>query len=120
LFAVRLPAIDQQSPSHRSAIVKNPNGALVVSQDIQQHILALHDRLERVERDSLEPRTRELLILLLSDLTRLLGATPSLDDDDDRPLTERLEVLAIRFEAEHPAVGNAVRQLIDALAKAGI
>ena len=58
-----------------------------------------------------------LLLLLLGDLTRLLGTAL---DDEDQPLTERLEGLAVRFEAEHPAVGHAVRQLIDALAKAGI
>ena len=89
-----------------------------MNQDIQQHIVTLHERLERLDRSALDGRSRELLLLLLSDLTRLLG-TPSLDDED-LPLTERLEGLAVRFEAEHPAVGHAVRQLIDALAKAGI
>lgn len=90
-----------------------------MSQQIQQHILSLHQQLERLDARSLEPRTRELLMMLLNDLTRLLGA-PSAVDDDDQPLTDRLEELAVRFEAEHPAVGTAVRQLIDALAKAGI
>ena len=89
-----------------------------MNQDIQQHIVSLHERLERVDRATLDARTRELLLLLLSDLTRLLG-TPSLDDED-QPLTERLEGLAVRFEADHPSVGEAVRRLIDALAKAGI
>ena len=89
-----------------------------MNQDIQQHIVTLRQQLARLDRDALDSRTRDLLLLLLSDLTRLLG-TPSLDDDD-LPLTERLEGLAVRFEAEHPAVGHAVRQLIDALAKAGI
>jgi hypothetical protein len=89
-----------------------------VNQDIQQHIATLHQRLEGLDRDAVDARTRELLLLLLSDLTRLLG-TASLDDED-LPLTERLEGIAVRFEAEHPAVGHAVRQLIDALAKAGI
>ena len=89
-----------------------------MSQDIQQHILALHERLDRIERDSIEPRTRESLMLLLNDLTRLLGAASL--DNEEHPLTERLEQLAVNFEAEHPAVGTAVRQLVDALAKAGI
>jgi len=89
-----------------------------VSPDIQQHILSLHAQLERLDRDAIDPRTRELLMMLLSDLTRLLGAASL--DNEDHPLTERLERLAVSFEAEHPAVGNAVRQLIDALAKAGI
>jgi len=35
-------------------------------------------------------------------------------------VTERLEALAVRFENEHPAAGNALRQAIDALAKAGV
>jgi hypothetical protein len=89
-----------------------------VSQDIQQHILALHAQLERLDRDEIDSRTRDALMLLLNDLTRLLGAASL--DNEDHPLTERLEQLAVNFEAEHPNVGTAVRQLIDALAKAGI
>ncbi len=89
-----------------------------MSQDIQQHILALHERLQRLDRTALDARTRESLMLLLNDLTRLLGAASL--DNEEHPLTERLEQLAVNFEAEHPAVGTAVRQLIDALAKAGI
>ena len=89
-----------------------------MSQEIQQHIVALHERLERLDRDSLDSRTQDLLLTLLGDLTRLLGAPPI--DDKDHPLTERLEEIAVRFEAQHPSVGTAVRQLIDALAQAGI
>ena len=89
-----------------------------MSQDIQQHILALHARLERLDRDQIDSGSRDALMLLLNDLTRLLGAASL--DNDDHPLTDRLEQLAVNFEAEHPAVGTAVRQLIDALAKAGI
>lgn len=89
-----------------------------MSQDIQQHILALHARLERLDRDAIDSNSRDALMLLLNDLTRLLGAASL--DNEDHPLTERLEQLAVNFEAEHPAVGTAVRQLIDALAKAGI
>lgn len=88
-----------------------------MNQDIQQQITTLHERLARLDRGEIDARTRELLLLLLGDLTRLLGASL---EDEDQPLTERLEGLAVRFEAEHPAVGHAVRQLIDALAKAGI
>jgi hypothetical protein len=89
-----------------------------VNQEIHEHITTLHERLARLDPAAVDARTRESLLLLLNDLTRLLG-TPSLDDEE-QPLTDRLESLAVRFEAEHPAVGHAVRQLIDALAKAGI
>jgi hypothetical protein len=36
------------------------------------------------------------------------------------PVSDRLEALVLRYEADHPAVAGAMRQLIDALAKAGI
>jgi hypothetical protein len=38
----------------------------------------------------------------------------------DRSVRDRLEKLAVRFESDHPAVGTALRQAIDALAKAGM
>ena len=86
--------------------------------DIQRDILALHASLQRLDREAVDASTRESLMLLLGALTRLLGAASL--ENEDHPLTERLEQLAVSFEAEHPAVGTAVRQLIDALAKAGI
>lgn len=43
-----------------------------------------------------------------------------LEKYDNRTLADRLEKAAVRFETDHPAVGNALRQAIDALAKAGI
>jgi len=91
--------------------------SLIVNQDIQQQIVTLHQRLGMLEPESLDARTRELLLLLLNDLTRLLSSPRA---ETEYPLTERLEAVALRFEAEHPAVGTAVRQLIDALGKAGI
>ena len=85
--------------------------------EIQQQIASLHQRLETLRPESLDARTRESLLVLLDDLTRLLGSAAA---PEDQPLTERLEEVALRFEAEHPAVGVAVRQLIDVLGKAGI
>ncbi|MEY4933357.1 MAG: hypothetical protein RLZZ403_1677, partial [Pseudomonadota bacterium] len=39
---------------------------------------------------------------------------------DEQPVGERLEALALGFEAKHPALGTAIRQVVDALGKAGI
>jgi Domain of unknown function (DUF4404) len=86
-----------------------------VNEDLQRQIATLHASLERLDRDRVDERTRASLMLLLGDLTRLLGHS-----SEDQPIAERLEGLAVQFEADHPAVGVAVRQLIDALAKAGI
>jgi hypothetical protein len=88
-----------------------------VNEELQKQIATLHASLQRLERDRIDGRTRAGLMLVLGDLTRLLGHSSA---SEDQPITERLEGLAIQFEAEHPAVGVAVRQLIDALAKAGI
>jgi hypothetical protein len=88
-----------------------------VNEDLQRQIATLHTSLQRLDRDRIDERTRASLLLLLGDLTRLLGHASM---PEDQPITERLEGLAVQFEAEHPGVGVAVRQLIDALAKAGI
>ena len=37
-----------------------------------------------------------------------------------QPAAPRLEILAVRFEASHPALAESLRELIDLLGKAGI
>lgn len=88
-----------------------------MSEELHRQIATLHASLERLDADRIDARTRDALMLLLGDLTRLLGGAAT---QEDQPITDRLDALAVQFEAEHPAVGVAVRQLIDALAKAGI
>lgn len=87
-----------------------------VNQQLHAQIESLHANLSQA--GSIDARSRALLIELLPEITRLLGKTDT--DDDVHPLTEPLEALAVRFEADHPALGNALRQVVDALAKAGI
>ncbi|HEU4654328.1 MAG TPA: DUF4404 family protein [Steroidobacteraceae bacterium] len=62
---------------------------------------------------------RELLISMLADITRLLGQ-PGEDDSANQSLIDRLDELAVHFEAEHPSLGAALRRVVDALGKAGI
>lgn len=89
---------------------------MTVSPDLRTQIATLHASLQRLDTDRVDSETRASLVLLLGDISRLLGSGLS----DDQPIRERLEALAVQFEVEHPAVGVAVRQLVDALAKAGI
>ena len=56
--------------------------------------------------------TRVLLHSLAHEITRLT--------EHHESVAERLEAMAIRFESDHPTVGTALRQAIDALSKAGI
>jgi hypothetical protein len=88
-----------------------------VKTELKDQLAALHAELVRT-RSVDDPELRQRLIELLGDITRLLGkpVTPG----EHSSLVEQLDALAVRFEADHPALGNAIRQVVDALAKAGI
>lgn len=85
--------------------------------ELRERLASLHTELARTS--AVDPQARELLIQLLSDITRLLGS-PDAETDEHRSVTERLDELAVQFEAEHPSLGAAVRQVADTLSKAGI
>jgi hypothetical protein len=85
--------------------------------DLRRKIESLHSDLSRV--DTVDTRSRALLMTLLSDITRLLEKSAP-GPADEHSLTERLDELAVHFEAEHPSLGAALRRVVDALGKAGI
>jgi hypothetical protein len=88
-----------------------------VNPELRKQMEALHVELGRttsVDRDS-----RELLITLLGDISRLLDPSQP-NPTDERSLTARLDAVAVQFEAEHPTLGTAIRRVVDTLAKAGI
>ena len=87
-----------------------------MSADLRKQLEALHGELARtktVDRDS-----QQLLITVLDDISRLLESQPALSPEQS--MTDRLDEMAVRFEAEHPALGTAIRRVVDTLAKAGI
>ncbi len=79
---------------------------------LKTHIEALGDSLKQTK--TVDVKTRESLAVLQRDIEEFLHA------HGDSSLTERLEELAVRFENDHPTVGTALRQAIDALSKAGM
>lgn len=81
--------------------------------------------------------TNARLLQLLVELHGHLAASPTLDDDTRRLLglvnadihrlgiageasPTGIEALAVRFEADHPAISASLRQAVDILSKAGI
>ena len=84
---------------------------------LKDQLAALHAELVRT-RSVEDPELRQQLIVLLGDITRLLGKPTTAGEHNS--LIEQLDALAVRFEADHPALGTAIRQVVDALAKAGI
>lgn len=77
---------------------------------------SLHRELDGAR--SVDEESRRLLGTVLSDIDRVLQELTA--REGSTPVSGRLEALAVHFEADHPAVAGAMRQLLDALAKAGI
>jgi hypothetical protein len=88
-----------------------------VRTELKDQLAALHAELART-RSVDNPELRQQLIVVLGDITRLLGKPTTAGEHNS--LIEQLDALAVRFDADHPALGNAIRQVVDALGKAGI
>jgi Domain of unknown function (DUF4404) len=90
------------------------------SESLAELLARLHERLSQVQR--MEPETRAQLTALTRDIQRALSQAeqPGAAAQIDQESLPRLEALAVRFEAVHPAFAQALRQLIDLLGKAGI
>ena len=83
----------------------------------------LHELLVRLRQHlhggtQLDAETRQHLTALTNDLERSLAAGGG--TTSTRGAAPRLESLAVRFEASHPGLAETLRDLIDALGKAGI
>lgn len=88
-----------------------------MSAQLREHVESLHTELSGTR--VIDPEARQALVVLLGDIQRLLDRS-RWDEPPAEKVTERLEALAVGFEAEHPALGTAIRQVVDALGKAGL
>jgi len=71
---------------------------------------------ERVSQArSLDADSRDHLSAVVSDIDSDLGRGGATDAH-----APRLESLAVRFEADHPALAEVIREVIDALVRVGI
>ena len=86
------------------------------AENLRDLLARVHERLSGAE--SLGAESRELLVALTRDIERALKS-PSGAAAPEHPVP-RLEALAVQFEANHPSLAQVLRQLIDALGKAGI
>jgi hypothetical protein len=83
-------------------------------QDLRELLSQLHARLS--DARALDAEDRKLLGTALGDISQALARDPP-DAAPDKPGLERL---AVKFEADHPALAESLRQLVDLLGKAGI
>lgn len=88
-------------------------------ENLRELLAQLHARLGQA--DSLDEESRQLLTTLSHDIERALGRPPErATSEATAPSRNSLEEAAVQLEADHPALANIVRQLVDALGKAGI
>ncbi len=87
------------------------------AESLRALLAQVHQRLNA--SGSVDEEARELLGTVMRDIERSLGSgAPAAGAS--RANLPRLESLAVRFEALHPALAQALREAIDALGKAGI
>ena len=88
-------------------------------ESLQVLLARIHERLN--EAGSVDAGSRELLTKVMGDIERALaaqGAPPVAQAA--KANTSRLEALAVRFEADHPALAATLRRLVDLLSEVGI
>ena len=83
------------------------------NRELRSLLAELHERLHATKK--VDPDARELLATVAEDIE------DALERRARRPAAAetKLQELAAKFEVEHPALAEAVREVVDALGKAG-
>ena len=82
-------------------------------ESVRARLAQIHDELSKAH--AADPETRAHLDGGLPDVKRLADG-----GSQDDGLKERLERIAVQFEANHPTVAGSVRRLVDLLGEVGI
>jgi Domain of unknown function (DUF4404) len=84
------------------------------NEDLRELLAELHKRLGHA--DTVDAESRTLLAEVSADIEQALGRSGSAGAAHE----SRLRELAVRFETEHPALAEALRDVVDALGRAGV
>lgn len=88
---------------------------------IRRELEDLEQQLETLRREGVDPELRDELRALADRIDALVGEEPErVEPEEPRDLSDRLSDLALRFEAEHPALTEVMGRLASALARLGI
>ena len=82
-------------------------------EDLRDLLAQLHTRLGRAK--SLDGESRNMLTTVARDIEATLAQSGAA-----KKTPERLEALALRFETDHPAIAEVLREIVDTLGRAGI
>jgi septal ring factor EnvC (AmiA/AmiB activator) len=84
---------------------------------VRERLAKLHAELA-AHQDN--PAARQRLSEILPDVQRMVDQPPGAPQPIDRSLPDRLERVAVQFEADHPKLAASARSLIDLLSEVGI
>jgi hypothetical protein len=82
--------------------------------ELSKLLAQLHERLKHAK--TLDAESRKQLLTVAADIEKALARKGGTAAAPGEPL----ETLAVRFEADHPALAGVLRQIMDTLGKAGI
>ena len=85
---------------------------------LRERLAKLHAELDDAHREN--PAERQSLGEILPDVKRMVNQPGGAGPRIDKTLPDRLERVAVQFEAEHPTLAASARRLIDLLSEAGI
>jgi hypothetical protein len=94
---------------------------------LRDQLMKLHEELGVAKR--VDPRSHQLLGEIMEDIKRLMDQDLTVSDAADTPspgqpaapsLPDRLEKIAVQFEADHPTLAASSRRLVDLLGKVGL
>jgi hypothetical protein len=88
---------------------------------LRDQLMKLHEELSLVKQ--VDPRSKQLLGEIMEEIKRLMeqSAVASVPAVAPPPsLSDRLEKVAVQFEADHPTLAASSRRLVDLLGKVGL
>jgi hypothetical protein len=83
---------------------------------LRERLAKLHAELDDAHRE--DPATRQSLGEILPDVKRAVDQAGG--EAIDKTLPDRLERVAVQFEAQHPTLAASARRLVDLLSEVGI
>jgi hypothetical protein len=86
---------------------------------------SLHDLVAQLHAEMSEalradPKSRESLSDMMQDINRLIDKPAEPVSSPQGSLPDRLERVAVQFEANHPTLAASARRLVDLLSEVGI
>ena len=85
---------------------------------LRERLARLHDELANAHREN--PAARQSLGEILPQVKNLVDQPAGDASAADKSLTQRLERVAVQFEADHPKLAASARSLINLLSEVGI